>query len=46
MRDYNWHKSWNSPDDDRSERHSGCPHHHHTSYQDDEPYGRSRAGRS
>ena len=45
MPDHNWHKSWNSPDDENSERHSGCPH-HHTSYQDDEPYGRSRAGRS
>jgi hypothetical protein len=46
MPDHNWHKSWNRPDNDHFERYSGCPHHHHSSYQDDEPHARLRGGRS
>ena len=46
MRDHNWHRSWDRADDDSYGRHSDCPHHHHTSYQDDEPYVRPSWGRS
>jgi hypothetical protein len=38
MGDHNWRNHWDRSDDNRFERHSDCPH-HHTSYQDDEPYG-------
>ncbi|UVF18505.1 hypothetical protein HPT29_018730 [Microvirga terrae] len=45
MRDHDWHKGWDRPNDSRFERHSDCPH-HHTSYQDDEPYVRPNWGQS
>jgi hypothetical protein len=45
MSDRTWHKGWNEPDGN-PERHSGCPHDHHASYQDDEPHMRFRGNRS